>query len=215
MSKQITVKYYSVSEFAKEPYQATEDSAGYDLFAAETKTILPKSVGIISLDLRWAIPTGFYEKLFPRSGILKDHFVTIDAGVIDADFRGIIKVLILNHHPEKTFTVRTEDRIAQVVFMEKFNANFHRVSDAHLLSRTKRGNDGFGSTGVQVIKKAKKEDEIEITISESEFINAVNSEENLQMVTEKSEENLQITSEEAIMTVNNEVVVHESITIDD
>ena len=215
MSKQITVKYYSVSEFAKEPYQATEDSAGYDLFAAETKTVLPKSVGIISLDLRWAIPTGFYEKLFPRSGILKDHFVTIDAGVTDADFRGIIKVLILNHHPEKTFTVRTEDRIAQVVFMEKFNANFHRVSDAHLLSRTKRGNDGFGSTGVQVIKKAKKEDEIELTTSESEFINAVNSEENLQMVTEKSEENLQITSEEAIMTVNNEVVVHESITIDD
>ena len=82
MSKQITVKYYSDSEFAKEPYQATEDSAGHDLFAAETKTILPKSEGIISLDLRWALPTGFYGKLFPRSGILKDHFVTIDAGVM-------------------------------------------------------------------------------------------------------------------------------------
>ena len=62
----------------------------------------------------------------------------------------------MNHHPKKSFTVRTEDRISQVVFMEKFNANFHRVSDAHLLSRTKRGNDGFGSTGVQVIKKAKR-----------------------------------------------------------
>ena len=135
--------------------------------------------------------------------------------MIDADFRGVIQVLILNHHPEKTFTVRTDDRIEQVVFMEKFNANFHIVSNVHLLGRTKRGNDGFGSTGVQVIKKAKKEDEIELTTSESEFINAVNSEENLQMVTEKSEENLQITSEEAIMTVNNEVVVHESITIDD
>ena len=47
--------------------------------------------------------------------------------------------------------------------MEKFNVNFLTVSDAHLLSRTKRGNDGFGSTGVQVIKKAKKEDEIELT----------------------------------------------------
>ena len=81
--------------------------------------------------------------------------------MIDADFRGMIKVLTLNHHPKKTFTVRTEDRIAQVVFMEKFNANFHRLSDAHLLGRTKCGNDGFGSTVVQVIKKAKKEDEIE------------------------------------------------------
>ena len=125
ISKQKTVKYYSESEFAKEPYQATEDYAGYDLLAAATKTFLPKSVGSLSIDLRWAIPPGFYGKLFPRSGILKEHFVTIDAGVIDADFRGIIQVLILNHHPEKTFTIRTDDRTAQVVFMEKFNANFH------------------------------------------------------------------------------------------
>ena len=44
--------------------------------------------------------------------------------------------------------------------MKKFNANFHRVSDPHFLGKTKRGNYGFGSTGVQVIKKAKKEDEI-------------------------------------------------------
>ena len=51
MSKQITVKYYSDREFAKEPYQATEDSAGYDLFAVETKTILTKSVDVISLDI--------------------------------------------------------------------------------------------------------------------------------------------------------------------
>ena len=115
-------------------------------------------MGTLSIDLRWAKPTDFYGKLFPRSGILKEHFVTIDAGVIDADFRGIIQVLILNHHPEKTFTFRTDDRIAQVVFMEKFNLNFHRVSDLHLLGRTKRGNDGFGLTGVQVIRKAKKED---------------------------------------------------------
>ena len=82
----------------------------------------------------------------------KEHFVTINAGVIDADFRGAMQVLILNHHPEKTFTVRTKDRIAQVVFMEKFNTNFYRVSNVHLLGSTKRGNDGFGSTGVQVIK---------------------------------------------------------------
>ena len=67
--------------------------------------------------------------MFLRSGILKEHFVSIDAGVIDADFRGIIQVLMLIHHPEKVFTVRTSDRIVQVVFMEKFNANFHRVTD--------------------------------------------------------------------------------------
>ena len=156
MPKYITIKYYTENELAKEPYQATENSAGYDVFAAETKTFLQNSVDIISLELRWAIPNGFYSKLFPRSGILREHFVSIDAGVIDADFRGIIQVLMLNHDPQKTFTVRTGDRIAQVVFMEKFNANFQWVTDQHLLGKTKQGNDGFGLTGVTVIKKLKK-----------------------------------------------------------
>ena len=208
MSKYITVYYYAENEFAKEPYQATEDSAWY----------LPKSVDTLSLELRWAIPTGFYGKLLPRSGILKEHFVSIDAGVIDAHFRGIIQFLMLNHHPEKTFTVCTGDRIAQVAFMEKFNASFHRLSEKHLLGKTKRGNDGFGSTGITVIKKVKKDDddvnEIQSTTSENNQV-IVNSEEDLQIIPEKSENESQITSEEAIMTVNNEVVVHESITIDD
>ena len=87
MSKYITIKYYTENELANEPYQATENSAGYDVFAAEIKTFLPNSVDIISLELRWAIPNGFYGKMFPRSGILREHFVSIDAGVIDADFR--------------------------------------------------------------------------------------------------------------------------------
>ena len=216
MPKYITIKYYTENELGKEPYQATENSAGYDVFAAETKTFLQNSVDIISLELRWAIPNGFYSKLFPRSGILREHFVSIDAGVIDADFRGIIQVLMVNHHPQKTFTVRTGDRITLVVFVEKFNANFHRVTDKHLLGQTKRGNDGFGSTGVTVIKKAKKDDddEIELTTLENNQV-IVTSEENLQIIPEKSENEVQITSEEAIMTVNEEVVVHESITIDE
>ena len=61
------------------------------------KLFLPKSVDTISLELRWAIPNGFYGKLCPRSGLLREHFVSNDAGVIDVDFRGIIQVLVLNH----------------------------------------------------------------------------------------------------------------------
>ena len=210
MSKYITVKYYTENELAKELYQASEHSAGYDVFAAETKTLLPKTVDTISLELRWAISTGFYGKSFPQSGLLRKNFVSIDA-----DFRGIIQVLMLNHYPQKSFTVRTGDRIAQVVFMEKFNANFHRVTDKHLLGQTKWGNDGFGSTGVTVIKKAKKDDdEIELTTLENNQV-IVASEENLQIIPEKSENEVQITSEEAIMTANDEVVVHEFITIDE
>ena len=90
--------------------------------------------------------------------------------------------------------------------MEKFNANFHRVSDQHLLGKTKKGNNGFGSTGVTIIKKFKKdndnhENDDKATSENQQFI--VNSEDN------------QVTSEEAIMTLNNDVVVHESIKIDD
>ena len=213
MFKQITIKYYSESESSREPYQATEGSAGYDLLAAETKTFLPNSVGTFSIELRWAITTGFFGKLFPRSGLLMEHFVTIDADVIDADFRGEVQTLVINHHPDKPFTVRTEDRMEQVVFMEKFNANFVQVSDKSLLGITKRGNLGFGSTGFGVIKKLKKDPESELTTSESDQTTSQNSCK-LLTIYDKSSDDLQISSEEAIVAVNNEVVVHESIAID-
>ena len=123
MPKQVTVKYYS-DFHVKEPYQASEYAARYDVFAAETKTFLPKSVDSVSLEMIWAIPPGFYGKLFPRSEILREHLVTVDAGSIDSGFRDKIEALLFHHHPEKTFTVRAGDRIAPVVFMEKFTANF-------------------------------------------------------------------------------------------
>ena len=101
----------------------------------------------------WAIPSGFYGKLFPRSGILREHLVTVEAGVVKSDFRGVVNILLFNHHPKKVFTVRAGDRIAQVVFMKKFTTKFQRVTDKHLLGITKRVSDGFGSTGVFLIKK--------------------------------------------------------------
>ena len=146
-SEKITGKYFAENEFCKEPFQASEDAAGYDLFAAETLTLFPEKNGCISLAFRFAIPKGFYGKIFPRSGLFKEHLITCDAGVFDLDFRGIVQVLMMNHHPEKTFTIRTGDRIAQCVFMKKYNVEFEKVSNMGLLGNTKRGADGFGSTG--------------------------------------------------------------------
>ena len=117
------------------------------MFAAETLTLFPEKNGCISLAFRFAIPKGFYGKIFPRSGLFKEHIITCDAGVFDLDFRGIVQVLMMNHHPEKTFTIRTGDRIAQCVFMKKHNVEFEKVSNMGLLGNTKRGADGFGSTG--------------------------------------------------------------------
>ena len=65
--------------------------------------------GCISLAFRFAIPKGFYGNIFLRSGLFKDHLITFDAGVLDLDFRGIVQVLMINHHPGKTFMIRTGD----------------------------------------------------------------------------------------------------------
>ena len=111
MSKQIVVKYFQEHEFAKEPCQATERSAGYDLYVAETKTFLPNSADTVSIESRWAVPNGFFGKIFPCSCFLKDNLVTVDAGVTDSDLRGIVEALLVNHS-KKTNTVRTGDRVA-------------------------------------------------------------------------------------------------------
>ena len=152
--EKITVKYFAENEFCKEPYQTSEDAAGYDLYAAETLTLFPKDNGCISLVCRFSIPKGFCGKIFQRSGLLRDHLITWDAGGLDADFKGIVRVISINHNPEKTFTIRTGDRIAQCVFMRKYNLEFQKVLDMAMLSITKPGADGFGLTGgiTKVIK---------------------------------------------------------------
>ena len=95
------------------------------MFAAEAVTILPRSCETISLDLRWAIPKGFHGKIYPHSSFVK-NMVTVDAGLNDSDYRGIVEVLFVNHS-EQAFTIHTGDRVAQVVFIEQFNVKFEKV----------------------------------------------------------------------------------------
>ena len=66
------------------------------------------------------------------------HLVTCDAGVADADYRGRAEMLLMNHHPHEVYTVRTGDRIGQIVFRKKYDVIFEKVSDPALLGRTKR-----------------------------------------------------------------------------
>ena len=105
MSEKLTIKYFANNEFSKEPFCASEDAAGYDIFGAATKILLPQTCDSIELELRMAIPKGYFGKIFPRSGLLKNHFITCDAGVVDADYRGSVSVLLINHHREKSYTV--------------------------------------------------------------------------------------------------------------
>ena len=203
MSNHIKVKYFQESKFAKEPCQTTEGSAGYDFFAAEAMTILPRSCEKVSLDLRWAIPKRYHGNIYPCSSFVKE-MITVDAGLIDSDYRGIFEVLIANHS-EKAFTIGTRDRVAQVVFIEQYNTKFEKVNKKDLLGTTKRGDGGFGSTGMTLIKQAKKN-----STSDGENVDLGIS----SQIVEKQKDDLQITSEEGVMEVNNEVIIHQKIMID-
>ena len=203
MSKHIKVKYFQESEFAKEPCQASEGSAGYDLFAAEAMTILPRSCEKLSLDLRWAIPKRFHGNIYPCSSFVKE-VITVDAGLIDSDYKGIFEVLFVNHS-ENAFTMRTGDRVAQVVFIEQYNVKFEKVDKKDLLGTTKRGDCGFDSTGMTLLKKAKN-----ISTSDEENVDTGIS----AQIVEKPKDDLEITSKEGVMEVNNEVIIHQKTTID-
>ena len=190
MSKQIIVKYFQESDFAKEPIQATDGAAGYDLFAAEAKTIPHHSSESVCLDLRWGIPKRFFGKVFPCSSMMKNYNVTVHAGLIDSDYRGLVYVLFVNHS-ELTFTIPTGDKLAQAVFLDKFDVKFEKVNNIEQLGKTKRGNGGFGSTGITVIKKMKPNEE-----------------------EEHEETDTEITSEEAIMSTDKKVIIKEKITVE-
>ena len=155
------------------------------MYAREAKTILPDKNDLVSLDLRWAIPKGFCGRIFPRSSIIKDNNVTVEAGLIDADYRGLVYIILVNHS-EKVFTVRTGDRIAQAVFFEKFDERFEKVSKQEELGTTKTGSGGFGSTVLTVIKKMK-------------------------VCEQPEEEDLVVTAEEGIISVNDGVILHEKV----
>ena len=188
---------------------------------------MPRSCGTVSLDLRWTIPKEFYHKIYPRLSILKKHLVIVDAGLIDSDCRGIVEVLYINHS-EKTFIMCTGDRVAQVIFVEQFDAKFEKVTKKDLLGITKRGDGDFGSTGMSVIKKAKKDpmsekeeqeifDEAVSKLNDksipTKFDALLGNKPVLLQTVEKPEDDLQIVSEEAIMKIDNEVVIKEKIAI--
>ena len=99
----------------QDPSKGSVNSASYDLYAAQDVDILPRSNAMVSLDLRVAIPTGFFGKIFSRSGLFVRHKITAEADVFDPGYRGVVYVLLFNHSDEK-FSVRVGQRIAQVAF---------------------------------------------------------------------------------------------------
>ena len=137
------------------------------------------------MDFCWAIPKGFCGKIFPRPSLIRDKSVTVEAGITDPDYRGLVYVLLSNHSG-KVFTVRMDERIAQAVFFETFDVHFEKVSSKEDLGVIKRESGGFGLTGTTVIKKMKVNETFQ-------------------------DDSLAIIAEEGVISVNDEVILHEKV----
>ena len=127
------------------PSYATPGAAGMDVVAAEDIDLQPGQRHAVATGFRVAIPDGFEIQVRPRSGLAFKHGVTVPntPGTIDSDYRGELKILMINHGSEP-FAVRRGERIAQLVPAAVTLASFDEVDD---LDDTHRGHGGFGSTG--------------------------------------------------------------------
>ena len=126
------------------PARATADSAGMDLLAAvgEDVVLAPGGRALIPTGIALALPSGYEGQVRPRSGLALKHGVTVlnTPGTIDADYRGEIGVILINHG-ESPFTVRRGERIAQLVIAALVDAALDEVDS---LPISRRGADGFG-----------------------------------------------------------------------
>ncbi len=127
------------------PQYATEGAAGMDVVSAEDMTLAPGARHAVATGLALAIPPGYEIQVRPRSGLALKHGVSVPntPGTIDSDYRGELKVILVNHGDEP-FAIRRGDRVAQLVLAPVTRATWDEVAD---LDETARGAGGFGSTG--------------------------------------------------------------------
>jgi len=129
------------------PRYMTENSAGMDIFAAVDgeETLLPGERRLIPTGIAIALSPGYEAQIRPRSGLAVEAGITVlnSPGTIDADYRGEVKILIINHG-DKPFAVKRGDRIAQMVIHKIYRASWNMTDNLEI---TERGKGGFGHTG--------------------------------------------------------------------
>ena len=136
------------------PAYATEGAAGMDLVAAieSDVTLLPGKRAIVPTGLSMELPAGFEAQIRPRSGLAANNGVTVlnTPGTIDSDYRGEVKIILINLGDE-AFRITRGMRIAQMVIARHERAE---LAERTSLSETARGAGGYGSTGLHSIKQA-------------------------------------------------------------
>ncbi|MHC2995715.1 MAG: dUTP diphosphatase [Candidatus Atribacteria bacterium] len=134
------------------PISISKFSSGVDLLSAENSKIIlkPGKIILVSTGIKIMIPKGYEGQIRPRSGLALKYGITVlnTPGTIDSDYRGIVKVILINLG-EKEFVIQRGDRIAQLVIQKVFFPDFKLVPT---LNKTKRGEGGFGHSGIKTSK---------------------------------------------------------------
>jgi dUTP pyrophosphatase len=141
----MVLKIKKLNESAIIPAYQSKEAAGFDLHSIEDTVIKPNQRKLIGTGLAFEIEKGFEVQIRPRSGLAYKHGITVlnSPGTIDSDYRGEIKVLLINLGDEE-FEIKKGERIAQAVVAPVIQAEIVEVDE---LSSTERGSGGFGSTG--------------------------------------------------------------------
>lgn len=137
-----------LSRDAQIPHMAYNDDAGVDLRSVERIVLEPQERAMVATGLAIALPEGYAGFVLPRSGLAAKHGISIvnAPGLIDSNYRGELKVILLNTDPDKSFTIEIGDRIAQLIVMPVPTINFEQVEE---LTESQRGESGFGSSGIR------------------------------------------------------------------
>jgi dUTP pyrophosphatase len=143
----VILRFRRLSEAARPPARAHDGDAGYDLHAAEPARLAPGERATVGTGIAVAIPPGHAGLVLPRSGLAARHGISVvnAPGLIDAGYRGEVRVLLLNTDRERAFEVAPGDRIAQLVVVRIEGPELEEATE---LDETLRGGGGFGSTGV-------------------------------------------------------------------
>jgi dUTP pyrophosphatase len=142
----VILRFRRLSDLARPPARAHDGDAGYDLHAAERARLDPGERATVGTGIAVAIPPGHAGLVLPRSGLAARHGISVvnAPGLIDAGYRGEVRVLLLNTDREHAFEVTPGDRIAQLVVVR---VEGPELEEALELDETGRGTGGFGSTG--------------------------------------------------------------------
>ncbi|XP_044265679.1 probable deoxyuridine 5'-triphosphate nucleotidohydrolase isoform X2 [Tribolium madens] len=142
-SSSLVLKYTKVVPEAYAPTKGSIKAAGYDLKSAFDCIVPARGKALVDTGLKVQLPEGCYGRIAPRSGLAVKNFIDVGAGVVDEDYRGVLKVVLFNHS-DIPFDVKSGDRIAQLICERIYYPDIEEVQE---LNETARGEGGFGSTG--------------------------------------------------------------------